>query len=82
MLSDRRTCPCRYPSHVGTFDYFTMLEVRTYQVPQPVSAVFALVVHLVLWLPLTLVGLGRRMPHKLNPSSPSMDISPSITSST
>lgn len=45
------------PGHVGTFDYFTMLGLMAYQVPSSTAALFALVVHLILWLPLTLIGL-------------------------
>lgn len=72
------------PGYVGTFDYFTMLGLMAYQVPQPASAVFALVVHLVLWLPLTVVGLGWLMAHKLKQPSPPLplDVSPSLPSST
>lgn len=45
------------PGYVGTFDYFTMVGLAAYQVPSQAAALFALVVHLMLWLPLTLIGL-------------------------
>lgn len=45
------------PGYVGTFDYFTMLGIMAYGVPQEVAAVFALVVHIVLWLPITIFGM-------------------------
>jgi uncharacterized protein (TIRG00374 family) len=70
------------PGYVGTFDYFTMLGLMAYHVPQSLAAVFALVVHLLLWFPLTVVGLVWLLAHKLKPSQPSIDISPSLMSST
>jgi glycosyltransferase 2 family protein len=70
------------PGYVGTFDYFTMLGLMAYHVPQNVSAVFALAVHLLLWLPVTIVGLGWLMVHKLNPSQASVEMTPSVTSTT
>lgn len=44
------------PGHVGTFDYFAMLGLMSYGAAAAVAAAFALLVHLVLWLPVTLVG--------------------------
>jgi uncharacterized protein (TIRG00374 family) len=70
------------PGYVGTFDYFTMLGLMAYHVPEPVSAVFALVIHLVLWLPVTVIGLGWLMVHRLNSSRAQVDVSPSVTSTT
>jgi uncharacterized protein (TIRG00374 family) len=45
------------PGYVGTFDYFTILATTTCGVAHDVGALFAVVVHLVLWLPLTVAGL-------------------------
>lgn len=45
------------PGYLGTFDYFAMLGLQGYGVNQTAATAFALQVHLVLWLPLTLVGL-------------------------
>ncbi len=44
------------PGYVGTFDYFTMLGLTSYGADRAVAAVFALLVHLLLWIPVTLVG--------------------------
>jgi len=44
------------PGYVGTFDYFTMLGLTSYGAERAVAAVFALLVHLMLWIPVTLVG--------------------------
>jgi uncharacterized membrane protein YbhN (UPF0104 family) len=45
------------PGYVGTFDYFAALGLVAYGADKPVAAAFAIVVHLVLWLPLTLAGV-------------------------
>ena len=45
------------PGYVGTFDYFTMLGLTMYDVPDQIAAVFAMAVHVMLWVPVTLVGL-------------------------
>ena len=70
------------PGYVGTFDYFTMLGLMAYHVRQGVSAVFALIVHLLLWLPVTIAGLGWLMVHKLKASQASVEMTPSVTSTT
>lgn len=44
------------PGYVGTFDYFTMLGLTSYGADRAVATVFALLVHLLLWIPVTLVG--------------------------
>lgn len=44
------------PGYVGTFDYFTMQGLVAYGVSREHATGFALLVHLVLWLPLTLAG--------------------------
>ena len=45
------------PGYVGTFDYFASLGLVAYGAERGVAAAFAIVVHLVLWLPLTLAGV-------------------------
>ncbi len=45
------------PGYVGTFDYFAKLGLLAYGAKEPVALAFAVVVHLVLWLPLTLAGV-------------------------
>lgn len=45
------------PGYVGTFDYFVVLGLMAYGAPREAAAAFAVVVHLVIWLPLTLAGL-------------------------
>lgn len=46
------------PGYVGTFDYFTFTAFVAYGIPEAVAAAAAFAVHAVLWLPLTLPGLG------------------------
>jgi uncharacterized protein (TIRG00374 family) len=53
------------PGYVGTFDYFATLGLTAYGAAAASGAAFALLAHLVLWLPVTAVGfclllLGRR----------------------
>lgn len=45
------------PGYVGTFDYFAMQGFVAYGASPETAAAFAIVVHAVLWLPLTLIGL-------------------------
>ncbi len=45
------------PGYVGTFDYFAMLGLLAYGAARANAVAFAVVVHVVLWLPLTVVGL-------------------------
>lgn len=44
------------PGYVGTFDYFAILGLTAYGASRAAAAAFALLVHLILWLPVTLVG--------------------------
>jgi hypothetical protein len=46
------------PGYVGTFDYFTLTALTAYAVPETTAAAIAFTVHAVLWLPLTVLGLG------------------------
>lgn len=69
------------PGYIGTFDYFTMLGLTAYHVAQPIAAIFALTVHVVLWLPLTVSGLTWLMIHKLKGSTLSLKISSPMTGS-
>ena len=45
------------PGYVGTFDYFAAQGLTAYGASPEVSVAFALSVHAVLWVPLTIVGL-------------------------
>jgi glycosyltransferase 2 family protein len=45
------------PGYVGTFDYFASLGLTAYGARFSSAAAFALVAHLVLWLPVTMAGL-------------------------
>jgi uncharacterized protein (TIRG00374 family) len=44
------------PGYVGTFDYFAILGLVSYGVVRATAAAVALLVHVMLWLPPTLVG--------------------------
>ena len=44
------------PGYVGTFDYFVIVGMTAFGARRVASAAFAMVVHLTLWLPVTLVG--------------------------
>lgn len=46
------------PGHVGTFDYFAVLGMTAYGATREAAVAFALTVHAVLWLPMTVIGLG------------------------
>jgi uncharacterized protein (TIRG00374 family) len=45
------------PGYVGTFDYFAMLGLMAYGADHTTAAAFAVAVHVVLWLPITVLGL-------------------------
>jgi uncharacterized membrane protein YbhN (UPF0104 family) len=44
------------PGHLGTFDYFAMIGLIAYGAQRTTAAVFAILVHVFLWVPVTLVG--------------------------
>jgi uncharacterized membrane protein YbhN (UPF0104 family) len=46
------------PGYVGTFDYFAALGLTAYGATPVAATAFALLVHLVLWVPVTVVGLA------------------------
>lgn len=46
------------PGYFGTFDYFTMRGLIAYGARPEMAAVTALIIHLVLWIPITLVGIS------------------------
>jgi uncharacterized protein (TIRG00374 family) len=46
------------PGSIGTFDYFAVLGVVSFGVPRAKAVVFALLVHIMIWFPTTLTGLG------------------------
>ncbi len=45
------------PGYVGTFDAPGIALLTAYNVPQAIAAGYTLVLHVALWLPITLVGL-------------------------
>lgn len=45
------------PGHVGTFDFFTMAGIMAHGTRRTLAAAFAVLVHVLLWLPLTSAGL-------------------------
>ena len=44
------------PGYVGTFDYFAVQGLSAFGADRVVALTFALVIHLLLWLPVTVVG--------------------------
>ena len=44
------------PGYIGTFDYLTILGLLSYGVDYHIAAAFAVTVHIILWLPLTIAG--------------------------
>jgi len=44
------------PGYVGTFDYFAILGLTAFGAHRVTATAFAMVVHVVLWLPVTIVG--------------------------
>ena len=46
------------PGYVGTFDYLASLGLVAYGVGTDMAAAFAVITHIVLWLPLTLIGMS------------------------
>lgn len=44
------------PGYVGTFDYFVMLGLRAFGADPKMATAFAVLVHLILWLSVTLAG--------------------------
>jgi glycosyltransferase 2 family protein len=46
------------PGYVGTFDYFAALGLTAYGASLGAATAFALLVHLVLWVPVTVLGFA------------------------
>lgn len=46
------------PGYFGTFDYFAMQGVIAFGMAAPLATAFALTVHFILWLPLTVAGFS------------------------
>lgn len=46
------------PGHLGTFDYFAMQGLMAFGAEVTPAAAFALIAHLLIWLPVTLAGLA------------------------
>lgn len=54
------------PGHLGTFDYFAMQGLMAFGAEATPAAAFALITHLLIWLPVTVAGLtlmNFRPPH-------------------
>ena len=45
------------PGHLGTFDFFAMNGMMIHGVERNLALAYAVVVHVVLWLPLTALGV-------------------------
>lgn len=45
------------PGHLGTFDFFSALAIRAFGVSFDHAAAFAFLVHVVIWIPVTLAGV-------------------------
>jgi uncharacterized membrane protein YbhN (UPF0104 family) len=52
------------PGYVGTFDYFASLGLTAYGAPPSTATAFALLTHLMLWLPITVVGFIAILVHR------------------
>jgi glycosyltransferase 2 family protein len=61
------------PGYIGTFDYLTMVGFLAYGVPHSISAACALLIHVVLWVPQTIVGMAWLLAIKLRPTAPAME---------
>jgi uncharacterized membrane protein YbhN (UPF0104 family) len=46
------------PGYIGTFEAPGVAVLRAFGIPGPAAIAYTLVLHLVLWLPITLVGLA------------------------
>lgn len=65
------------PGYVGTFDYLTMVGFLAHGFSQSISAICALLIHVVLWVPQTIVGMAWLLVIKARPEASAM---PSRTS--
>jgi glycosyltransferase 2 family protein len=61
------------PGYIGTFDYLTMVGFLAYGLPQSISAACALLIHVVLWVPQTIVGMTWLLMSRLRPAAPAME---------
>jgi glycosyltransferase 2 family protein len=52
------------PGYVGTFDYFASLGLTAYGAPPSIATAFALLTHLMLWLPITVAGFIAILAHR------------------
>jgi hypothetical protein len=46
------------PGYVGTFDYFASLGLTAYGAGRSAAAAFAVLAHLIIWLPVTFAGFA------------------------
>ena len=60
------------PGYVGTFDYLTMVGFLAYGFAQSLAAACALLVHVVLWVPQTIVGMVWLLILKVKPATPAV----------
>jgi uncharacterized protein (TIRG00374 family) len=61
------------PGYIGTFDYLTMVGFLAYGFPHSISAACALLIHVVLWVPQTIIGMAWLLTIKLRPAAPAME---------
>ena len=69
------------PGYVGTFDYLTMVGFLAHGFPQSISAACALLIHVVLWVPQTIVGMAWLLIIKLRHATSAMESRPSAGAS-
>ena len=69
------------PGYVGTFDYLTMIGFLAHGFPHSMSAACAVLIHVVLWVPQTLVGMAWLLIIKLRHAAPPMQSRPSAGAS-
>ena len=58
------------PGYIGTFDYFAMQAMVALGENPATAAAFALIVHVVLWLPVTLIGGAYLLLHRIDWQAP------------
>src|SRR5205807_4492351 len=57
------------PGYIGTFDYFAMQSLMLFDMPAQQAVAFAIIVHLMIWIPPTAVGLGFLLYRSIQPSA-------------
>ncbi|HET7057513.1 MAG TPA: lysylphosphatidylglycerol synthase transmembrane domain-containing protein [Nitrospiraceae bacterium] len=69
------------PGYLGTFDYLMMVGFLAYGFSKSVAATCALLIHVVLWIPQTTVGMAWFLVIKLRRAAPAMDSHSSVRAS-